>query len=60
MVEFQGSLVNNRMVIAATSTVAKRVARSEMNLVLAAAITSLGKENRVMLASLTGVVLDLR
>jgi len=47
-------------VIAATSTVAKRVARSEMNLVLAAAITSLGKENRVMLASLTGVVLDLR
>ena len=60
MVEFQGSLVNNRMVIAATSAVAKRVARSEMNLVLAAAITSLGKENRVMLASLTGVVLDLR
>ena len=60
MVEFKGSLVNNRMVIAATSAIAKRVARSEMNQVLAAAITSLGKENRVMLASLTGVVLDLR
>jgi len=60
MVEFQGSLVNNRMVIVAPSLVAKRVARSEMNLVLAAAVTSLGKVNRVMLANLEGVVLDLR
>ena len=60
MVEFQGSLVNNRMVIVAPSPAAKRVARTEMNLVLAAAVTSLGKESRVMLAKLDGVVLDLR
>ena len=60
LVEFQGSLVNNRMVIVAPSLVAKRVARSEMNLVLAAAVTSLGKVSRVILANLEGVVLDLR
>ena len=60
MVEFECSLVNNRMVIAAPSAMAKRVARTEMSLVLAAAVTSLGKENRVILAKLDGVVLDLR
>ena len=60
MVEFEGSVVNNRMVIVAPSPAAKRVARSEMRLVLAAAVTSLGKENRVILANLEGVVLDLR
>jgi hypothetical protein len=60
MVEFEGTLVNNRMVIVAPSLAAKRVARTEMNLVLAAAITSLGKESRVMLAELKGVLLDLR
>jgi hypothetical protein len=60
MVEFEGTLVNNRMVIVAPSVAAKRVARTEMNLVLAAAVTSLGKERRVMLANLTGVLLDLR
>ena len=60
MVEFQGSLVNNRMVIVTPSLVTKRVARSEMNLVLAAAVTSLGKVSRVILANLEGVVLDLR
>jgi hypothetical protein len=60
MVEFGGTLVNNRIIIVAPSVAAKRVALTEMNLVLAAAVTSLGKENRVMLASLTGVVLDLR
>jgi filamentous hemagglutinin family protein len=60
MVEFQGSLVNNRMVILAPSAMAKRVASTEMSLVLAAAVTSLGKENRVILAKLDGVVLDLR
>ena len=60
MVEFEGNLVNNRMVIVAPSVAAKRVARTEMNLVLAAAVTSLGKERRVMLANLTGVLLDLR
>jgi len=31
-----------------------------MNLVLAAAVTSLGKDNRIMLAQLEGVVLDFR
>jgi hypothetical protein len=60
MVEFEGNVVNNRMVILAPSAMAKRVARTEMNLVLAAAVTSLGKENRVILAKLDGVVLDLR
>jgi hypothetical protein len=60
MVEFQGSLVNNRMVIVASSDASKKIARNEMNLVLAAAVTSLGKDNRVMLANLEGVVLDLR
>jgi filamentous hemagglutinin family protein len=60
MVAFEGTLVNNRMVIVAPSVAAKRVARTEMSLVLAAAVTSLGKERRVMLANLTGVVLDLR
>ncbi len=60
MVEFEGSVVNNRMVIVAPSAAAKRVARSEMSLVLAAAVTSLGKENRVILAKLDGVLLDLR
>jgi len=60
MVAFEGSLLNNRMVIVAPSLVAKRLARVDMNLVLAAAVTSLGKTNRVMLAELKGVLLDLR
>ena len=60
MVEFEGGLVNNRMVILAPTSAAKRVARAEMNLVLAAAVTSLGKETRVLLARLESVVLDLR
>jgi hypothetical protein len=60
MVEFQGGMVNNRMVIMAPSVEAKQVAQSELNLVLAAAVISLGKESRVMLAQLDGVVLDLR
>jgi filamentous hemagglutinin family protein len=60
MVEFQGSLVNNRMVIVAQSDASKKIARTEMNLVIAAAVTSLGKDNRVMLANLESVVLDLR
>ena len=60
MVEFQGSLVNNRMVIVAPSNAAKLVAQTDMNIVLAAAVTSLGRESRVMLAQLDSVVLDLR
>jgi hypothetical protein len=60
MVEFQGSLVNNRMVIVAPSNAARLVAQTDMSTVLAAAVTSLGRESRVMLAQLEGVVLDLR
>ena len=60
VVSFEGSLLNNRMVIVAPTFAAKRLARTEMNLVLAAAVTSLGKTNRVMLAELKGVLLDLR
>ena len=60
LVEFQGSLINMRMVIVAPTPAAKAVARLDMNLVLAAAITSLGQETRVMLAQLEGVVFDLR
>jgi hypothetical protein len=36
------------------------VAQTDMSTVLAAAVTSLGRESRVMLAQLEGVVLDLR
>ncbi len=60
MVTFQGGLLNKRMVIVASTEAARRVARSEMNLVLAAAVTSLGQDERVMLAMLEGVVFDLR
>jgi len=60
MVEFQGGLINKRLVIIAPSSAAKQIARTEMNMVLAAAITSLGADNRVVLANLDGVVIDLR
>ncbi len=60
MVAFQGGLVNNRMVIVAPSVAAKQVAQTDMNTVLAAAVVSLGRETRVMLAQLDGVVFDLR
>ena len=60
LVAFEGGLVNNRMVIVASTNVAKQIAQSEINLVLAAAVTSLNKEGNLMLAQLEGVVLDLR
>ena len=60
MVEFQGGLINKRLIIVAPSSAAKQIARADMNMVLAAAITSLGAENRVVLANLDGVVIDLR
>jgi filamentous hemagglutinin family protein len=60
MVAFEGSLINNRIVIIAPSSAARRLARIEMNTVLAAAVTSLGRDKRVMLAELKGVVFDLR
>ena len=60
LVEFQGSLIGNRLIIIASNNSARQVARAEMKLVLAAAITTLGREQRVMLAGLQGVVFDLR
>jgi hypothetical protein len=60
LVEFQGSLIGNRLMIIAPTNSARQVARAEMKLVLAAAITTLGREQRVMLADLQGVVFDLR
>ena len=60
LVEFQGSLIGNRLMIIAPTNSARQVARAEMKLVLAAAITTLGKNQRVMLAELQGVVFDLR
>jgi hypothetical protein len=60
LVEFQGSLIGNRLMIIAPTNSARQVARSEMKLVLAAAITTLGRDQRVMLADLQGVVFDLR
>jgi hypothetical protein len=59
LVAFEGGLVNNRIVIVANTNVAKQIAQSEINLVLAAAVTSLNKEGN-LLAQLEGVVLDLR
>jgi filamentous hemagglutinin family protein len=60
VVVYEGGLVNNRLVIVATSTHAKRVARNDLKLVLSTAINSLGKDNRVMLDKLKSVLLDLR
>jgi len=47
-------------VIVAPSLAAKQVAQTDMNTVLVAAVKSLGRESRVILAQLDGVVLDLR
>jgi hypothetical protein len=60
VVSYEGGLINNRLVIVATSTNAKRVARNDLKLVLSTAIHSLGRDNRVMLGKLKGVLLDLR
>ena len=60
VVSYEGGLINNRLVIVATSTNAKRVARNDLKLVLSTAIHSLGRDNRVMLDKLKGVLLDLR
>jgi hypothetical protein len=53
-------MIGKRMVIIATDESAKSLARSEMQTVLAAAITTLGTTEVVSLAQLEGVVLDLR
>lgn len=59
-IEFQGGLVNNRIVIVAGSKQAKAVVRDDTNLVLVAALTSLGKENSIVLTKITGILIDLR
>ncbi len=60
MVPYQGAMIGKRMVIVATNEGAKSLARSEMQTVLAAAITSLGTAEVVSLSQLEGVVMDLR
>ena len=60
LVEFQGSLIGNRMIIIAKNENARQLARDEMKLVLAAAITTLGRTQSVVMANLQGVVFDLR
>jgi hypothetical protein len=60
MIEFQGGLVNKRMIIVAPSASAKSMIQTDMVEVVAAAIASIGVEGRVMLAKLDGLVLDLR
>ncbi len=60
LVEFMGGMVNRRLVIVAPSSESKQLARSETNLVLAAAIMALGRTMPIMLAQLDGVVIDLR
>ena len=60
MVTFMGGMVNRRIMIVAPSNESKRLAKAEMNLVLAAAVMALGKTSPIMLAKLDGVVFDLR
>ncbi len=60
VVAFEGGMINNHIVIVAPSNEAKAVAREDTKLVLAAAVTSLGREVRVDLAQLDGVIIDLR
>jgi hypothetical protein len=60
MLPYQGAMIGKRMVIVATNEGAKNLARSEMQTVLAAAITSLGTAEVVSLSQLEGVVMDLR
>jgi hypothetical protein len=60
LVAFSGGLVNRRLVVVATTAESKQLAQASMNLVLAGAIMALGKDKPIVLASLDGVVLDLR
>jgi len=59
-VEYQGGLINNHIVIVATSDESKNIARADTKLVLAAAITTLGRDVQIQLAQLDGVIIDLR
>ncbi len=58
--EFQGGIVNRRMVVVAPSPESKQLAQRSMNTVLAGAIMALGRQTPVLLAKLDSVVLDLR
>jgi hypothetical protein len=60
LVAFSGGLVNRRLVVVAPTAESKQLAQASMNLVLAGAIMALGKDTPIVLASLDGVVFDLR
>jgi hypothetical protein len=57
---YQGAVIGKRMVILADTASAKRLARVDMQTVLAAAITTLGADQPISLAELESVVMDLR
>lgn len=60
MVEFQAALIGHRVVIAASSDLARRMLTTEMPLVLASAITLLSTRQPIVLAELDAIVLDMR
>jgi hypothetical protein len=60
MVEYHGGLVNNHIVIVATSNEAKAIAKLDTKLVLAAAVTTLGRGDYIALSQLDGFIIDIR
>ncbi len=60
MVEYQGGIVNKHILIVASSNEAKLMARENIKVVLASAVTMLGKGDVIVLAQLDGVIIDLR
>jgi hypothetical protein len=60
LVEFAGGMVGRRLVIVASSSESKEMAKVDAKVVLAAAIMALGKTTPIVLAQLEGVVIDLR
>ena len=60
VVSYQGAVIGKRLVILADTASAKRLARVDMQTVLAAAITTLGADQPISLAELESVVMDLR
>ena len=59
-VPYQGAVIGKRLVILADTASAKRLARVDMQTVLAAAITTLGADQPISLSELESVVMDLR
>jgi hypothetical protein len=59
-VPYQGAMVGKRMVILADTENAKRLARVDLQSVLAAAITTLGADQPIRLSEIESVVMDLR